>query len=58
MNNYQVTEYTELDFEHVVLETPPVPQCEGCDTPLESLRHAGIHKCPVCDYVQFTDMEV
>ena len=55
MNGYIVEEYTELDFEHIVLQSEPVATCEGCGTTHPEV-HAGIWTCTECGTVQHWDL--
>ena len=57
MLNYQVEEYTELDFEHVVLETPAPAYCDSCNTTHEDI-HAGVWQCQYCGTINHKDLEV
>lgn len=56
MNNYIVEEYTELDFEHVTLETVPTPYCTGCGAGMEEYP-AGIHQCAECGSFNYVEIE-
>ena len=55
-SSYEVTEYTELDFEHVVLETVPEPYCTSCGNDMSECM-AGIHQCNVCGSFNHIDIE-
>ena len=54
---YQVEEYSELDFEHVVLESESRQYCSSCLTDITD-QHAGIHQCPTCGSFNHIDIEV
>ena len=57
---YTVEEYSELDFEHVTIETREQPlaldDCKGCYSP--AFVHAGIWTCDHCGTVNHRDIEV
>jgi len=54
---YDVQEFSELDFEHITLETPAEQQCTSCGTSLAHMP-AGIHSCTHCGTIQHIDIEV
>jgi Zn finger protein HypA/HybF involved in hydrogenase expression len=57
MHGIIVEEYTELDFEAVILESVPAPYCTACGTDL-SEQAAGIHQCPSCGSFNHIDVQV
>ena len=55
-SNYQVEEYTSLDFEHIVLETEEVGAiCPSCNS-WHSLIHSGIWQCETCGSINHKDL--
>jgi len=57
VDGYVVEEYTELDFENIVLESVPAPYCTACGTSLAE-SPAGIHQCQACGSFNFVELEV
>ena len=55
-SNYQVEEYTSLDFEHIVLETEEVGAvCPSCNS-WHSLIQSGIWQCEACGSINHKDL--
>lgn len=54
-----VEEYTELDFEHVTLETPAEigDTCKACHA-WHTLPQSGVWTCTQCDSINHKDIEV
>lgn len=51
-----VQEFTELDFEHITLQTDGHQQCDSCGVDLSD-QPAGIIACPVCNSIQFVELQ-
>lgn len=56
-SGYDVAEYTELDFEHVVLETPEEigDVCTSCHA-WHTLPQSGIWTCTQCSSINHKDI--
>ena len=57
---YEVEEYSELDFEHVTLDSntgPIVAECEACGT-LNDIPGSGVWTCDMCSAINYQEIEL